>query len=316
MLASSASAQSLTTRVGVLQAEDRRAPTLQDLATLRAGARSGDPVTARVGLRALGRLERPALIPDITPGLRHALPEVRAEAANAIAQAAQGLRSGKPAGPAIASVLTTLTSRLDVEADAGVRAALCESMGRLPFTEAADAGRAEATLVAFAQRATTTTDRLGIAKGLEAFTRATRDVRPAGSSALDLLRSLARPGPPRAEQELLRESRVRRLALESLITAGATDDETVLRAADDPDPQVRRLAVRAALDGATAAVVARGLTDPIPMVRIEALRTARLRNAADSCNPSLAAASDPDTNVALVAIDQLSACGGSMEAVA
>ena len=53
-----------TTRVNVLQAEDRRAPTPRDLATIRAGARSGDPQTARVGVRALGRLERPALIPD------------------------------------------------------------------------------------------------------------------------------------------------------------------------------------------------------------------------------------------------------------
>src|SRR6478735_11395833 len=91
-VASGISAQS-NTRVSLLQAEDRRAPSAQDLATLRAGARSGDPQTARIGLRALGRLERPALIPDILPGLRHPLPEVRAEAANAIAQAAQGFRT-------------------------------------------------------------------------------------------------------------------------------------------------------------------------------------------------------------------------------
>src|SRR4051812_9461494 len=75
-------------RLTVLQAEDRRAPTAADLAILRAGAHSTDAQTARAAIRGLGRLERPALIADIAPLLKHAVPEVRAEAANAIAQAA------------------------------------------------------------------------------------------------------------------------------------------------------------------------------------------------------------------------------------
>src|SRR5215471_6748498 len=62
LLSPSASAQ---TRLAVLQAEDRRAPTAGDLAILRSGSRSRDPQIARAGVRALGRLERPALIPDI-----------------------------------------------------------------------------------------------------------------------------------------------------------------------------------------------------------------------------------------------------------
>ena len=44
----------------------------------------------RVAVRAIGQLERPALIADVVPSLRNALPEIRSEAANAIAQAAQG----------------------------------------------------------------------------------------------------------------------------------------------------------------------------------------------------------------------------------
>ena len=64
---SSANAQ---TRLAVLQAENRRAKTAADLATLRAGARSPDEQIRRAAIRALGRLERPALIPDIVPGLR------------------------------------------------------------------------------------------------------------------------------------------------------------------------------------------------------------------------------------------------------
>src|SRR3954447_10504413 len=119
----------LTTRVTILQAEDRRAPTAQDLATLRAGARSGDAQTARIGLRALGRLERPALIPDILPGLRHPLPEVRAEAVNAVAQAAQGFRTTAAGATNSASATeAALIARLGIEADPGVRAALCEAI--------------------------------------------------------------------------------------------------------------------------------------------------------------------------------------------
>ena len=89
-----------TTRLAVLQAEDRRAPTPRDLAIIRSGLHGGDAQTVRVAVRALGRLERPALIPDIIPSLRHALPEIRSEAANAIAQAAQGWKGDKaPAAP-------------------------------------------------------------------------------------------------------------------------------------------------------------------------------------------------------------------------
>jgi hypothetical protein len=173
----SASAQ-LTTRVTIIQAEDRRAPSVQDLATLRAGARSRDAQTARIGLRALGRLERPALIPDILPGLRHPQPEVRAEAANAIAQAAQGFRTAAT-GPnsTASSAETALISRLGIEADPGVRAALCEAIGRLPYSTTADVDRAESALMDFAAKAATNTDRLGLAKGLEAFARLQRAVQ-------------------------------------------------------------------------------------------------------------------------------------------
>src|SRR4051794_26450105 len=70
-----------TSRLSVLQAEDRRAATPRDLAIIRPGLHGGDPQTTRIAVRALGRLERPALIADIVPSLRHALPEIRSEAA-------------------------------------------------------------------------------------------------------------------------------------------------------------------------------------------------------------------------------------------
>jgi cyclophilin family peptidyl-prolyl cis-trans isomerase/HEAT repeat protein len=306
------------TRLAILQAEDRRAPTARDLAVIRAGARSGDPLTAQIALRALGRLERPSLIADILPGLRHRLPEVRAEAANAVAQAAQGT-AGPPSGAArtaspIGSAQTALINRLAVEADPGVRAALCEAIARLPYDAAGGVARAETTLVAFAARAEDSGDRLGVAKGFEALTRLHRSRWTPSPATVSALLALAR-NTDRNDRELLREARVRRLALESLITIEAVDAPTVESAASDPDPQVRRLALRAAAYAGPRTVIAAGLADVSPLVRIEALRTTRTREGHHSCAASLAAIADADMRVVAVAIDQLARCGGSAEAV-
>jgi len=302
-------------RLSVLQAENRRAPTSQDVAVIRAGARSADAQTARIGLRALGRLERPALIPDILPGLKHSVPEVRAEAANAVAQAAQGVAQNGGAKAALASAQAALIVRLGVEAEASVRAAICESIGRLPYAAASDVARAESALLAFAARAASNVDRLGLAKGLEALARIQRAVSAPGQPVIDQLRALVLNTAARPDQNLLRDARVRRLALEALISLDAADAAVVLAAAADGDPQVRRLAMRAAIAQGTEAVATRGLHDPVAMVRIEALRTMRVRRSPDACNAALAAASDPDMNVTIVAIDQLGGCSDAPDAV-
>src|SRR6478672_10967980 len=93
-LSGSALAQSTaTTQMAIIQAEERGATAARDLVILRSGTQSSTIQTVRMAVRALGRIERPALIADILPSLRHPLPEVRVEAANAIAQAAQGFRT-------------------------------------------------------------------------------------------------------------------------------------------------------------------------------------------------------------------------------
>src|SRR5262249_45184729 len=111
-------------RLAVLQAEDRRAPTARDLAVIRSGLRAGDEQTVRSAVRALGRLERPSLIPDIIPSLRHALPEVRVEAANAIGQAAQGWKAdNKPPPSSGDGASAPLGPRLQGEAQSAAPAA-------------------------------------------------------------------------------------------------------------------------------------------------------------------------------------------------
>jgi cyclophilin family peptidyl-prolyl cis-trans isomerase/HEAT repeat protein len=308
---------SAAARVAVLQAEDRRAATAADLATLRAGAHSADAQTVRAAVRALGRLERPALMSDITTALRHGLPEVRIEAATAIGQAAQGWKRGTPPPASmVADVLTTVAARLRIEGDADVRTALCETIGRLPYGAAADAERAERTLLDIAGRAESVTDRLGVAKGFESLVRNQRQLRPPSADAIGALRTLARP----ASGEASSGARVRRLALEALISAAAVDDPIVDAASKDPDAQVRRLAMRAAAlqpeSEAAARAVAAGLADDSPFVRLEALRSLRTRNSPNLCAAAHTWSADRDVHVALTAIDLLAACGTSADAVA
>ena len=307
------------TQLAIVQAEERGASTPRDLQVIRSAVRSNTIQTVRMAVRALGRTERPALIPDILPSLRHMLPELRVEAANAVAQAAQGFRGLKtmPPGVTIASTQTALMTRLSIETEPAVRAALCEALARLPYKAPADIEKAEGTIVALASSPTTTADRLGIAKALEALFRMHRSIRPAGPAAIELLKSFVRQAETRSGPELLRDARVRRLALEGLTSANSLDADVIGIAATDPDAQVRRLAIRgAAISGAGMSNVEAGLLDPAALVRLEALRALRSRNSEQLCQAALKASSDSEMEVALVAIDQLDACGQSPAAVA
>ena len=313
-------ASARTSRLAVLQAEDRRAPTPRDLAIIRSGLH-GDVQTIRVAVRALGRLERPALIPDILPSLRHSLPEIRSEAANAIGQAAQGWKTDKtpPPSSTFDGVSSALAARLKVEAEPDVREAICDSLGRLPFFTATQAETAEQTLLEMAGRETAVTDRLGVALGFEGLTRGQRKLRGPGDEALALLRRLV----ILAKGEAVTGARIRRLALEALTTAAAVDADTLSAAAHDPDSQVRRLAMVATAAAAPQvpaadlhAVLIAGRADDSSIVRLEALRSLRARKDADSCAAALTAAGDRDMHVTLFALDQLGACGSAPDAVA
>ena len=303
-------------RLAILRADERRAANAADLVTLRTGMRSRDPLTAILAIRAIGRLERPALVADLLPALNFGRPEVRTEAANAIGQAAQGWTgSARPAGaPDIGSILTSLILNLEDEDQASVRAALCETIGRLPYQTSDDVARAEAALLAVAERAEGVPDRLGVAKGLEALVRRQHDRRAPGAPALDTLRALAgadEEDDANGTADRLRDARVRRLALEALIIAGALDESLVVHTAADPDPQTRRLAMRAAAaSGKGTGVLARGLQDATPMVRLEALRGFAARRDDGACDTFVAATRDAEPHVALVALDQLAVCTG------
>ena len=82
--------------------------------------------------------------------------------------------------------------------------------------------------------------------------------------------------------------------------------------------QVRRLAVRAAtIAGTGRSRIASALGDPAAMVRFEAVRSLRPGADADeqTCTLLMAAISDPDSHVALLALDELSGCGPRQDAM-
>ena len=298
------------------QHDTRRGPTGADLATIRSGTRSRDVDVARIAVRALGRFERPALISDIAPSLHHANPAVRAEAANAIGQAAQGWQHQESAAAtSLENALGILVTRLQVEDDFEVRATIAETIGRLPYKDRPQVQKAARALVEFAVHAETDraggasgviSDRLGVAKGFEALVRLNRGSWES-SEAVETLKGYVMSG-----AESTSGARVRRLALQALITAGAADEAVATKASNDSDPQVRRLAMRAAPVG----VLVTSARDMSPSVRMEAIGQLKAKSAAESCAISLAAVDDPETQVALVALDQLSACAASEDAVA
>lgn len=309
-------------RLAILEAEDRRAAAPGDLARLQAAARGADPMTARVAVRALGRLERPPVIADLLPALTHIDPEVRAEAANAVAQAAAGARRGATGGPPPAVLLQTIRARLAQEEVGTVRAVLAESLARLPYADTDSPVVVQQVLGEMAAAHGDTADRLGVAKAFEAFVRLNRSATLTPAS-IDLLRRLVGVVPAAAAEPLSgapstraqtpieppRDARVRRLALEALATAEAVDADVLEHARRDADPQLRRLAVRAAGRGRHTSIVTASLEDPSSQVRLEAVRALAASTGDDACAWMLAATADGDIHVVLQAIDGLRACG-------
>lgn len=304
-------------RLAVLQAAERGATTPADLRTLRSAVRSADSDTARLALRALGRLERPSLIADILPALGHRLPEVRTEAADALAQSAAGFgTSERSGGASLSAVEIALSARLAVEADPPVRAVLRESIAHLPYRNAGEIAGAERTILSPAPLVDLS-DRLGVARALEILQRLHGATSPLSGEAIATLEDLAQNGAGLNGHAGMRDARVRRLALEALTGARRVTEPLIEQAANDPDAQVRRLAMLAAgVSGTGLEEVQRCLTDAVPIVRLEALRALAALDRGRLCPSALSSTLDPDLTVVLVAVDELAACGGNADAVA
>ena len=267
-----------------------------------------DTMLRRVAVRALGRLQRPELIRDIATALADAVPAIRAEAANALAQSLVRVkRTARDAGqPDVKWVVTTLAAALDVEHDAAAGEAMAESLGRLPFGDSTSAGPAESAILHHAAGKAG----FGSVHGLYWIALNRPTTGGLSANAILLLKGVAR------QRE---DAPTRRVAVLTLGTARALDSTTIATAMKDPDDQVRRTA----LGGVSmlspeyrAAVVKAAFADPSQVVRIAAVTAARVGSRTPDCAPIVTAIDDPHPYVSQMAIDALGMpCADSVGAV-
>lgn len=289
----------------IVAAEDARHIAGENLEILRAGTRSADPFLRGVAVRALGRLEAPALLPDIAEVLADEDPGVRSEAVNAVAQAVHGEES--------LEALSLLMDREAVEVDPVALGTLARSLGRLSVS--GSHRREVARALVRLSRAPEGGDpsprqAVGVALGMESFARARRG-GSVSESLVDRLRDLMFYRVVGEQTpDVVRTRTVATAALAASGAMGVTDVERALR--DDPAESVRRVAA-ARLDivgiSVRAEFIRRLLVDPSPQVRLEGVRAiARGSRDGVGCQRLMAVVgNDPTAVVRLAALDALAA---------
>ncbi len=304
-------------RAAMLEEEDARGTGVSGIESLREGLIAPDAEVQRLAVRGIGRLEDAQFIPLTFPLLFSSDETVRAEAVNALGQAAFG-----SLGDEVADVLFEYLVRESQEGPA-VRAVIGRTLGRLRYADAGRFRRAEETLLDLTRGGAgdaPLVTLLGAVMGLESMARRTGRGRMSEASVerLSELAAFGRAGdPPGSEDGSVADPlrlgdavRVRRVAMMALFTIGEVGSNVLEGAMRDPDPDVRRLAVMVigrgpSAEGASELLID-ALTDPSPRVRVEALSAyaARAREAQE-CPHLFSSARDDDLRVALAALDLL-----------
>ena len=304
-VAAPADAQSLQQRM--LAAEDARVAATAEMAPLVEGLRSTDPRLVLQAVRAMGRFERPELVKQILPLVTHRRPEIRAEALNALGQAlarvprAADDKTASP--PEVAIVRKTLLARIAAETDAYASGVAAQTLGRLPFRSAAEVIEAEKAIAIVERPAALS----GAVKGFETLIRVYQKLQPPSPGTIARLRTAAMLGSDTPDGG---RAYIRRVAWLALNAAGVLDAAFIRRGLEDPDPQVRRVAVLAIatapnVETERPALLARALQDTSFIVRYDAVRVYSRTLQDKDCAPILAAVNDPNAHVALAAVDAL-----------
>lgn len=281
----------------ILVAEDARATPATTLRVLTDAARGSDSANQRRALRALGRLERPELLSHFASALASPMPGVREAAALGIAQAHH---RGPEGADAAARVLLAHAAR---EQNVGALDAAIRALGRLRLAPGHEFASRDSLIVSHLQGEE---DVLRAAAARAAWDRlrhsGTRDAPPPPPTLTPALQEVLRSSPSRE---------ARRDALQALGSAGAANAADLSRTAGDPDPEVRRLALRLtrglpSLTEPHRALLRQGLQDENPSVRYEALAGygAHLQSV-EGCAPVRMALTDPSGHLQLLAIDLL-----------
>ncbi len=311
-------------------AEDQRGLAADGLGPLIEGLQTDDADVRQLAAQGLGRQERPELLRYLVPLCGDRTPVTRAVAANAIAQALQGLSSSTAGGRTpeqhalVDSAFRTLRGAAAVESSGATMAAFARAIGRLPYDEPRQARTADSMLLAIAEKSSRSPGapleapdiaRLeGVAHGFASLARTRRTLGDLSPSAQAWLSRMVRD--PRAAIAPTGVSSgtaaLRRLLWLAVSASGVRDVPGAGTGGRDPDPQVRRLAL-AYLPNVTDTAVRRAAlaaarTDTSFLVRLEWVRLYRQFFGAADCGPLLAATRDGNPHVQLAAIDAL---GGS-----
>jgi cyclophilin family peptidyl-prolyl cis-trans isomerase/HEAT repeat protein len=294
----------------LLSAEDARGTGEEGVAPMMAGLVSRDTLIRRVATRGIGRLQRPGSVPLLVKLLSDPVSQIRAEAAIAISQSLGAVKRGEAADSTqakVAEALQALSAAIRKERNDSVAGVIAEAIGRLPLGDSSGGRSAERAIFDRGNRAVN----VGFAHGLYWLALARRYTGGLSSESVTLLRRAALSA---------RDTTVRRMSVLALASAKALDSATVHAASRDRDAQVRRLALAgvAVLDpAARSALIRRAVSDPSPIVRIDAVRAARAGSDRPDCALIVRAASDTNAYVALAAIDALgSPCADSVASAA
>jgi cyclophilin family peptidyl-prolyl cis-trans isomerase len=319
--------------MAVLAAEDARAPTPADISLLVESAGSSNRRIQVAAIRALGRLERRDVATELLKYLRPpATAAVRAEAAEAVAQAMRGERSPlDPTGTQTDGVLLALLAAAGSEKEAAPLGEIARSLGRLPFERPEQVLRVDAMLVqilslsqelALVRRTPGEAQAAlrGAVAGAELRGRLFTRLAPASEPLITTLRQLASGSTslPSNERPPLHES------FAALVQLRGVDEDTLQTVLGSPDDGARRLAAASLASPASPIVGAdraehlrRLLKDTSQLVRYEALRGyVRSHARTDGCGPVVEALSDRSLHVVLAAVDALGdACKGEQGVV-
>jgi cyclophilin family peptidyl-prolyl cis-trans isomerase/HEAT repeat protein len=287
-----------------------RARKIEDVRLLLSLTRSPDAETQKSAIRALGRFERRELVTDLLPFLTS--PALRAETANALAQALRGdPLPGVAAADQVQGVLEALMQIGETD-NTPALGAISRSIARLPFVRPGQVRSADAFLLAAMRRVDPDPDRRAvlddITRGVESLVRLHGKLAPIDADTVDWLRRIA-TGIRRSYPAAARVN-----AMAALVGARGVDEDTLRRAAEATGvPDLRRLAA-ISLGGAGSPVVPSERTDllttllkdPSEHVRLEALRAwARQETAANGCGRLLDAMKDDKLSIVLAATDLL-----------
>jgi peptidyl-prolyl cis-trans isomerase B (cyclophilin B) len=299
----------------ILALEHTRPSDAQVLGYL-SGIEAFPPDLQRMAVRALGRLERPTLVPRIARFIMSANPVIRLAAAHALAQTFERASPDDVRRHSL-SAFQLLTRALRAERDDYVRAGMALSLGRLPYRTAGDVRAAESAILDVlepADRKPAPETITQAAIGMELLIRRTRGLQPPSEGTIRALRALVMWHTTAAGP--------RPAAMSALIAGAALDDEVLDTALNDPAADVRRLAASALRTRGVplsnerrSALIDRALGDLSGPVRLEGLR-AYATFPVLGCSPIVNMLGDQHDHVVLLALDLLAApCAGELNIV-